>query len=122
MYKAYNTDIPMLRKVMEYIENNPRSWDQESFVSHCGTTFCLAGHALILSGEYKIAHNMRVSPLGDKWAEFVRVSDGESVDPQVEATKILGLSPAAGRKLFHTFTSDPSVLRSTIEEVVGERL
>ena len=38
-----------IQKVIDVIEDNPHSWNQDFW--HCGTTHCFAGHAQILSGK-----------------------------------------------------------------------
>lgn len=73
-------DLPLLRKIFEYIEAHPEEWDQGSWgkafdlpplrrlrdergrftggferlkaeeIAHCGTSFCVAGHATNLAG------------------------------------------------------------------------
>lgn len=41
-------NIELLDKVLDHIEKNPESWNQSAW--RCGTTYCFAGHAALLSG------------------------------------------------------------------------
>lgn len=41
-------NIELLDKVLDHIEKNPESWNQRAW--RCGTTYCFAGHAALLSG------------------------------------------------------------------------
>jgi hypothetical protein len=41
-------NIQLLDSVMLHIETNPEQWDQTNW--RCGTKFCFAGHAAIMSG------------------------------------------------------------------------
>lgn len=41
-------NIELLDRVLDHIEKNPESWNQAMW--RCGTTYCFAGHAALLSG------------------------------------------------------------------------
>src|SRR5690348_5458725 len=41
-------NIELLEKVLKHIEDNPETWDQGNW--RCGTSYCFAGHAVLLSG------------------------------------------------------------------------
>jgi hypothetical protein len=46
-------NVPLLRKTLEYITEHPEEHDQEMWglKTRCGTTYCLAGHAVQLAGH-----------------------------------------------------------------------
>lgn len=63
-------NIELAKKVVAYIEAHPDEHDQGDFVTKdwdnaCGTTACIAGHAMLLSGQYTIAMNE------DHWPRLV---------------------------------------------------
>lgn len=43
-------NVPLLKKTLKFIVENPKSWNQASWQSQCGTTCCFAGHAALLDG------------------------------------------------------------------------
>jgi hypothetical protein len=47
-------NVDLLRRTLEHIEQNPEQWAQHAWVSHrhrgCGTAYCFAGWATVLSG------------------------------------------------------------------------
>lgn len=66
------TNVPLLRKVLEYITENQHTWMQDSYallfnkstaqwraeqfnvpVSECGSAFCVAGHVANMAGKLR---------------------------------------------------------------------
>jgi hypothetical protein len=45
-------NAPLMFKTLDYIHEHPEAWDQGEWAarSHCGTTACFAGTAVILAG------------------------------------------------------------------------
>lgn len=45
-------NVPLLRKVLDHITAHPEEHDQQSWgiKTSCGTAYCVAGHALAMSG------------------------------------------------------------------------
>lgn len=41
-------NIELLDKVLKHIEDHPETWNQKDW--RCGTSYCFAGHAAVLSG------------------------------------------------------------------------
>lgn len=46
------SDYPLLQKVMDHVTAHPEEHNQRNYgrQTPCGTTFCVAGHALLISG------------------------------------------------------------------------
>lgn len=93
--KLPEPNLPLLRKVLEHIDAHPEEWYQSSWGIHtpqsaCGTAFCVAGHAVMLSGE-----GYTFAPDGEFYdsAEL-------PVHPAEEAQKLLGLLDEEGDFLF----------------------
>jgi hypothetical protein len=47
-----SVNVDLLQRTLDYIEEHPEEWDQYLWghKTPCGTTFCFAGHAALLSG------------------------------------------------------------------------
>ena len=109
---AYN--VPLFRKAMEAIEADLRSWDQNWYLitqPGCGTTMCLAGHALVQSGQYEVDHDT-----------MFHAETSAPITIAEAAMRELGIDPREARVLFGNMTRDPAALRTAIEFVIGERL
>ena len=98
-------DFPLLWKVYDHIVAHPKEWDQYTFVetTHCGTTFCFAGHAVMMARP-------DVTVEDDRFLD----RNGDEVCPEMEARRLLGLTDKEAHRLFYTFTSDPTELRDII--------
>lgn len=131
-------NVPLLRKTMEYIEENPDRWDQDNWFrvksaigiiyehepvvpatteyyralnEHgCGTTMCFAGTACWLSGDTVVG------------LESVMTPEGQVVDVEERAAELLGLSFAEAFLIFSYGTSFTGLLRRKVEQVTGEVL
>lgn len=46
-------NVPLMRKVLEHITEHPEEHDQQSWAEKtaCGTTYCMAGHAVLMAGH-----------------------------------------------------------------------
>lgn len=85
----------LLRKVADKIAAFPELYDQGCWAEEdaCGTTACIAGHALLESGKYR----ERV----DDWGSvFFFNKEGVAVPPAEEAEALLGLSKGEATRLF----------------------
>lgn len=91
-------NVPLLRKVLEHITEHPNEHDQTEWatrVEDCGTTMCVAGHAVAMTG-YEIiwpAHSGTAATCerdGDLW--------GRSIEGA--AMEELGLSSDQADQLF----------------------
>lgn len=82
-------NLPLLRKVLDHIDAHPEEWDQWQFarVVSCGTAFCVAGHAAVMSGAEPV-----FSPGSDRTCTF-RTAEGWTVDVESYARDLLGLTP-----------------------------
>lgn len=110
-------NLPLLRKTLEYIEANPLEYNQDMYAvwseeSPCGAAFCVAGHALLLSGEYSYR------------GVFVHAATGEFVSAGRTALGLLGLTMSEGKTLFDASNTWADVLEAAglIAARAGERL
>lgn len=84
-------NLPLLRKVLDHIDAHPEEWDQSEYgkvsrVSSCGTAFCIAGHALVMSG-YETKESITYPGSLDFFTP-----DGVLTDPADEGMRVLGLT------------------------------
>jgi hypothetical protein len=102
-------DLPLLRGVLDLIDRHPELWDQRWYVCPdplCGTTACVAGHALLMRGFTFSAHRF-FRPDG------THVSSGLIGD---EAASLLGLTRKEQEALFR-----PNASRADVQRV-AERI
>lgn len=89
----------LIRKTMEYIENNPEEWNQDTVELYrpgCGTTRCFAGTALWLSGiKYE----------EESWYE-------QSID-------VLGLDRERADRIFSDYTDNFALFKTRVQLVTG---
>lgn len=98
-----NVNVPLLRKTLEHITAHPEehsqaAWAQRSYRDQgtlCGTTYCLAGHAVQFAG-YDIDWER-----GTYTTDYV--VDGGSIEHV--AQRELGLSDPQVRRMFSVRTS-----------------
>jgi hypothetical protein len=112
-------DIPRLRKVVEWVEEQSalpresREWDQSLWHANlsCGTVCCVAG---------KLAEDMGADIRDDEYGSTV--FDGKN--PYEFGADLLGATPAETHRLFST-SNDAAAVRAAAEAIaerVGERL
>lgn len=99
-----NTELGRL--VLKQVETEPETFDMRTWVhrTSCGTTACLAGHALLFSG-----YTMGTEPLFEdgEWVFCFLDPDGQAVaDPGRAAQQVLGMSYAERFPLRATACSD----------------
>ena len=101
-------NLPLLRKVLAHIDAHPEEWDQEfcGYRSLCRTYACVAGHALILSGEP--LDWSRGSLRGLRTVLPVRTFLPRVLD---DAEQLLGLTPLESRDLFRGVNDRADVQR-----------
>lgn len=115
---TFNADLG--QKVLDAIEAKPAAHDQWLFVANnpydpeCGTTMCIAGHAAIESGKYRLGGPMNRS--------FIDVETGESADIERIAMELLGLTREQAGDLFYTMSNAEALekLRDLIEKKRAE--
>jgi hypothetical protein len=103
-----NTELA--RKVLDQIRIFPETHNQRSYVkeNECGTTCCIAGHALSFSG-YTLAH-VRDYENAYKGLTFRRPDGGEMVDTWwTEAMDLLGLSHGEAVRLFFEWDNEAAI-------------
>ena len=97
------TKLPLLRKVLEHITAHPEEHDQNywgyrSLLLGCGTTHCIGGWALVLSGA-----DLAWATSGDL---ALAVVDGQVSVPLTGAQKVLGLTDGEAGRLFYAKNLD----------------
>lgn len=114
---VHTINTPLLRKTLEHITEHPDEWNQGFWAVNmpCGTQYCLAGHAVLLSGQdvdWDTTRDVR----GHQMPE--RATNGRSI--QSAARVALGLSEAQAFMLFHDYNSLQYLWRSASEFTDGE--
>lgn len=71
-------------RVLDVIDADPKAWDQNFWVKDCGTTFCFAGWALVLTG-----HSLKPADEG-QWLDGYQVAGGEVRDRAARELGIYG--------------------------------
>lgn len=88
-----NMNVQLLKRVETWLRQlkHQQHFDMDSYVDRndCGTSFCIAGKALELSGYKVRTDGMLVNPDGNP-----------SFDPAVKAGKLLGLTKIKRERLF----------------------
>lgn len=144
-----NTEL--LERVFNIIRNDPKHWDQSTWISGtqgevdlsmidkgqpelCGTTCCIAGWAMLLSGEYRpvlnslgtYIHDMIEVDSGNTITEIAEDEDnsygGDSDDVYTsEGARLLGLSESQARYLFVTMEPvyDPDTETYDVEDFIS---
>ena len=104
-------DFPLLWKVYDHIVEHPEEWNQNGFCltpevhDVCGTTFCFAGHAVLMARP-------DVYVVKDDFKD----ATGQNVDPEREGQRVLGLDDDEADQIFYNFTRDPGDIRDIIAE------
>lgn len=93
-----DANVPLLRKVLEHITAHPEEHNQFTWALQrpgCGTAFCVAGHAVVMSGR-DVAWE---PPLrwGGAWMAH-ETTDGRPI--MEVAQELLGLGDCAAFRLF----------------------
>lgn len=101
---------PLLIRVGMQIVEHPETWNQDIWANSCGTQFCFAGHAVVLSG-----HTFAIDPRDGNLLERVpatqlpemkpyswpsTVAGIDVLDPDDAARHLLGLSEGNAAALF----------------------
>lgn len=107
-------NLPLLRKVLDHIDAHPNEWYQSEWgirtdsypltfidgnAPACGTAFCIAGHAAVMSGATPV------------WGEegnlsYIRPPGGGFADVQEFARKALGLTHDEASSLDGLFAAE----------------
>jgi len=93
----------LMREVASYIEKHPSNYDQNMWIENnedCGTTACIAGWAMILSGKYVVGP-AAIFP-GSNRADFYDAVDGDVLVNSFEDTgaEVLDIPIEDARILF----------------------
>lgn len=119
-------NIPLLLQTMAHIEAHPKQWNQGSWIredSDCGTAYCFAGWAAVLSGA-KFAKDVASN---DFRSCVIPPDDAEPVDVADYAADLLGVEPYEADRaeednyvhLFHA-ANDLDDLRQIVNELCAE--
>lgn len=118
-------NIPLLRKTLEYIEEHPHEWDQDSWAEKwpgCGTTMCVAGTATYLSGADLVWTRNEGGRISFDEAVLCQTPDGLHRDIEDYATELLGLTPGQANAIFYSNPANPAKLRELVEKVIDQAL
>ena len=90
-------NVPLAEKVLAMIDAHPEMHDQNWWLEpECGTTACIAGHAMLASGEYV---RKPVGP-NDNW-RFVGTESGQIEENcSGEGARLLGLDHGIAYGIF----------------------
>lgn len=100
------TNDALFIDVLAQIEREPSTWFQRQWAmtSDCGTSYCLAGHAVVLSG-HQIAWEQAIQPLKKYGLTNPKICGrvvGSDEPLATIACQLLGLEPVEAVRLFHT--------------------
>lgn len=122
-------NLPLLRKVLDHIDAHPDEWYQATWGiqterSACGTAFCIAGHAIAMSGEHVVSFDSGGSMLVDGEDYIVVEGVGEVEAPEYIGSRLLGLTSEEADDLFAGNCTREAVQRhaEAIAARAGERL
>ena len=118
-------NVALLKKTLAHIENHTTAWNQLDWTGHneCGTTYCFAGWAAVLSGtrpddDDEVRRDDLPADIADVEYEhwpaakgFLHVADA--------ARHLLGLTKEQADELFHEYNKLPD-LRRIVAELCGE--
>lgn len=117
-------NVELLRKVVEQIEADPASWDQDAWIDNtgCKTTFCIAGWTCVLAGMVSLE-----GKLTSDGAQYINRYHGYGFgnwDPRIipwptMARDLLGLSDGQADALFLSDFGPPQELRHDLWELLG---
>ena len=116
-------NLPLLRKVLDHIDAHPEEYEQATYTrtTSCGTAYCIAGHAAVMTGATFINPLLVESPDGEisKVDEYARSVLG------ITALEAFCHAPDAG--MYGLFAPDATrehvqLAAVAIAERAGERL
>lgn len=116
----------LLRDVLTHISLHPNTWNQETWGSAtpCGTTYCLAGHVVMMSDHDVSLHwidvlEVDVTDSAQRQVVSGVIDDGRLRNIDEVAAEILDIPYATIGHLFYSFTSDVQTLWNRIEDVTN---
>ena len=106
-------NIELAEKVLSHIEHDPDSHYQGSWINECGTTACIAGHAMLASGQY-VRRQSEYSEL----VHLVHKDTGKLAEPVIDGARLLGLTSDDATNIFMEMDEDVAIrkLRNKITE------
>lgn len=114
-------NLDLLRRVLKQIDEHPETWYQDAYAkrTECGTVFCIAGHAVVLSG-LSVDFDDRRCPGNTCWSDVTE--NGDSI-PGV-AQELLGLTNEESDELFSAGEDRAEIqwLAEQIAARAGEKL
>jgi hypothetical protein len=97
--KPPEPNMPLLRRILHQIDEHPETYEQSVYASDspCGTSYCVAGHAAVMSGAKP--YWQRLDPLStEPYFRADETEDGEMI--RVVAQQALGLTDDEACQLF----------------------
>lgn len=106
-------NVELAEKVLAKIHEHPEMHYQGTWIDEeCGTTACIAGHAMLASGEYVRQQNE------EGWWQYVDKKTGEVPSAAETGARLLGLDPRAAKRIFMDM-DEPSAI-SRLQYLVDE--
>jgi hypothetical protein len=98
-------NIELAQRVVDYIEAHPEEHRQSDFIGRnwdnaCGTTACICGHAMLLSGEYKIVFD------DSRQAAIADLTGAHAGEYSAVGKRLLGISQEDMDYLFFVLQDD----------------
>lgn len=113
-------NVELAEKVLAKIEAHPETLNMSDWAARddvCGTTLCIAGHAMIESGEYTLidhpVYGVDIAPVdGRRWTGY-----------EDEGRRLLGISDEDAQVLFYDVDNEDAVamLRNLIDAAKKEQ-
>jgi hypothetical protein len=112
-------NVPLLRKTLEYITAHPEEHDQRNWgvKTACGSSYCLAGHAVVLAGHEIDWHSPDLVRMGMR-SSCHALTDGRYISDA--AREELGLDPERAARLFDANNDLGTLWRLASEYTDGE--
>lgn len=100
-------NLDLLKEIHQKITTTPEGWVQETWAmqKECGTSYCIAGWACVLSGYEVNFENVEPDSYGEQEVSYL--ANGECIDSK--GKELLGLDDWQANSLFYT-TSNPVAL------------
>lgn len=111
-------NVQLAEKVLAKIHEHPEMHYQGTWLeSECGTTACIAGHAMLASGEY-----VRQQDEYGSWL-LVDKETGVKPSPSVAGARLLGLDDAIAMNIFMEMDESSAIhkLQHLVDEAKHSR-
>lgn len=105
-------NVELAEKVLTHLHEYPEAHYQGAWLNECGTTACIAGHAMLASGEYVRQQNDH-----GNW-RLVDKETGYAEPPSLIGARLLGLDEEIAGNIF--FDMDEASAIAKLQHLVDE--